>query len=96
VVQLVFLGSQAGLDISETLSIGELSKRHAEVVVETGKVLDLEVALIPLDALVKGMERKIFHHLRENELPGIHDDTSRALLHEGVDVSGKFSSRLMA
>lgn len=33
------------------------------VVVEAGEVLDLEVAVVSLNALVKDVERKVLHHL---------------------------------
>lgn len=92
-VKLALLRSQTGFDIPQAFPVGELSKRHAEVVVETSEVLDLEVAAVSLDALMEDMERKMLHYLRENELPGIHGNTSRTLLHESAGVSGKISSR---
>jgi hypothetical protein len=45
VVKLVLLGTQAGFDIPETFAVCQLREGQAEVMVETGKLLDLEVAL---------------------------------------------------
>jgi len=41
VVQLARLGAQARLDVAQALSIGQLGKGHAEIVLEAGKGLDL-------------------------------------------------------
>jgi hypothetical protein len=93
VIQLVLLGSQAGFDIPEAFAVGQLSEGHAEVMVEAGKLFDLEVAIVAFYALMKGMEWKMLHHLRENELSGIHSSHLRTLLCEDCWSSGKISSR---
>ena len=58
--------------------------------------LDLEVAIVAIDALMKNVERQMLHHLRENKLAGIHGSPLRTLLCEDGWTSGKISSRLMA
>jgi len=67
VIQLVALGTETSLDISETLSVGELCESHAEILIETTEVPYLVIALVALDAPPKGMKRKIVHHLRKNQ-----------------------------
>ncbi len=71
----------------------QLGKGHTEILVETGKLLDLEVAIVATDALMKNMERKMLHNLRENELAGVHGLPLRILLCEDGKTAGKFSSR---
>jgi hypothetical protein len=93
VVQLVLLGTQAGFDIPETFAVSQLREGHAEVMVETGKLLDLEVAVVPIYASMKHMERKMLHHLRENELAGVHGPPLRTVLYEDEQTSEAFSSR---
>ena len=92
-IELVLLGSKACFDISQTLPVSKLSKGHTEILVEAGKLLDFEVATVATDALMKNMERKMLHHLRENELAGVHGFPLRTLLCEDGETAGKFSSR---
>ena len=92
-VELVLLGSKACFYIPQALPIGQLGKGHTEILVEAGKLLDLEVATVATDALMKNMERKMLHHLRENELAGVHGLPLRTLLCEDGETAGKFSSR---
>jgi hypothetical protein len=37
-----------------------------------GELFDLAVAVVTIYALVKDVEPKKFHHLRENDFSGIH------------------------
>ena len=57
VVELGALGAQAGFDVAQALSIGELGEGHAAVVLDTPEALDPAVALIALDAPPKGRHR---------------------------------------
>jgi len=43
-----------------------------QILVETGKFLELEIAVITIDALMKDMKRKTLHHLRENKFSSVH------------------------
>jgi hypothetical protein len=70
-----------------------LGEGHAKIVIEAGELLDLVVAVVALDALMENVERKMLHHLRENELAGVHGSSLRTLLREDGWTSGKFSSR---
>jgi len=82
VAELVFLGMKTCLDISLAFAIGELSKGHAQILVETGKFLDFEIAVIMIDALRKDMKRKMLHHLRENKFSSVHSSALLAWLRE--------------
>ncbi len=44
---------QTCLDVSETFPIGQLSKGHAEELAPAGKVFDLVVTVVSLNAFVK-------------------------------------------
>ena len=80
-IQLALLSLKTGLDISQTLSICELSESHAEIVVEAGEFLDLEIALIAIHTFVEDVERKMLHHLREDNFSGVHSSALRAVVH---------------
>ena len=95
-IQLALLSLKTGFDISQALAIRKLGKGHAEILFEAGELLDLEVAVVTVDALMEVLEWKMLHYLRENELAGVHGLTLRTLLCEDGWTSGKFSSRLMA
>lgn len=72
VVKLVFLSTQTDFDVSQTFAIGKLGEGHTQILAEAGKLPDLEVAIIASDTLVKDVERKMLHHLGEDNFPGIH------------------------
>jgi len=59
-----------------------LGEGHAQILVEAGKLLDFEIALITSDTLVKNVERKMLHYLRENKFSGVHSSALHALLRE--------------
>jgi hypothetical protein len=67
VIQLVALGTKTSLDISKTLSVGELSKSHTEVLIETTEVPYLVLASVALDAPSKSMKGKVIHHLGKHQ-----------------------------
>jgi hypothetical protein len=62
-VKLALLGSQTGLDIPQALAISKLGEGHAQVMIEARKILDLEIALVSIDALMENMERQMLHYL---------------------------------
>ena len=59
VVELGALGAQTGFDITQTFTIGKLRERHAQILIETGKALDLVVAVIALDAATEAVHGKV-------------------------------------
>ena len=77
VIELRRLGSQARLDISQTLPEGQLGEGHAHVLVETRKALDLVLPGIASDAAAESCQREMPHQLRENELALMHRSTPR-------------------
>ena len=58
-------------------SVGQLRKRHAQVLIEAGKALDLVFGLVPMDAALEGVQRKMVHQLREDELACVHRSPRR-------------------
>jgi hypothetical protein len=53
-IELRTVCSQASLDIAQALSPCELRERHAQILVETGKVLDLVLAAVARNATLEG------------------------------------------
>jgi len=53
VVKLGLLGPQAGFNIPQTLSVGELREGHAEELFPAREVLDVAIAVVALDAELK-------------------------------------------
>jgi len=43
--------------------MGELSKRHDEVLIEAAELFDIAFASIPRDTSAKGMQRQMVHEL---------------------------------
>jgi len=79
--------------VPQALPIGDLCKGHAVILVETGELLDLVVAVVAIHALMKHMERKKLHDLRENDFSGIHDEAPKDVSSEDGFLTGKISSR---
>ncbi len=52
-VKLRLYGSQTGFDVSESLAISHLSKRHAQILIVTGKGFYPMVAVIASNAFVE-------------------------------------------
>ena len=59
VVELFLLGAQTSFDVAQTLSVGQLSEGHAEVLVETRKAFDLVSSSIARDATAKRRARQM-------------------------------------
>jgi len=76
VVELVALGFEAGFDVAQALSIGELRECHGTILVLASKALDVSVAIVSLSATPKGVQRQMIHHLCKNEFACIHRLTS--------------------
>lgn len=49
VVELLRGGSETGLNVSQALSVGQLCKGHAQILVPAGEALDLVAAVVTLD-----------------------------------------------
>ncbi len=72
VVELVAAGTPVDLDIPWATTVGELRERHAEELIEARKGAHPAVAAVALDAALERVERQVVHHLREDELAGVH------------------------
>ena len=57
------LSTQARLDITNALTVGELSERHAQVLVEAGEAFDLVVPAVTRDTTAEGVKGQKIHHL---------------------------------
>ena len=77
-IELLVLRSKTNLSFSEALPIGQLSKGHAEVLIQATEGLDFVVSVVGLYAAAKNFHWYVFHHLSENELACIHDLPQRS------------------
>jgi len=93
VVEFPLLCPKAGFDIPQTLPVCDLGKGHAVILIEAGEFLDLVVAMVMIYALVKDVERKKLHHLRENHFSGIHRQPPRKVFSKDGCFGEKISSR---
>jgi hypothetical protein len=71
-VELLALGSQAGLDVAQTLSISQLSESHTEKLVVTGKAFDLMLPAITSHTTSKNVRGHEVDYLGENQFAKIH------------------------
>ena len=72
VVELARLRSQTRFDVAQALAIGQLSKGHAQILVETGKALDLVLSAVARHATTKRRQRQMLRDLREHQLAQVH------------------------
>ena len=84
---------KAGLDISQTLSEGELSKCHAEILVPAGETDHLAIAIVPIDAFSKLVCGDKVHQLGKDRLPGIHAQSPHSLMRETGTSGENISNR---
>src|SRR5271163_3307675 len=80
VIKFGFHRIQAGFDIAQTVSTGQLSKCHAEKLIETRELPDTIIALVLADAAIEIALRQRIHELREEILPDVH----RQVLSTGI------------
>jgi hypothetical protein len=72
VVQLATYRAQAGLDVPQTLAIGELGEGHRQILVPTGKVLRLKVSTVAGDAFLKFLVGQMLDQLGKYSAAGVH------------------------
>jgi len=72
VIELGRGSSQTRFDVSQALSVGQLSKRHAEKLIPARKAFDFVAALITLDAASKFVGGNKVHQLSKDCFGGIH------------------------
>jgi len=71
-VELRPQGAQAGLDVAQTLPVGELGEGHAEELVEAREPSDAVMAAIAPHAPVEVAFRQEVHELREHQSSRMH------------------------
>jgi hypothetical protein len=72
VVELALNCAKARFDIPKAFPKSELSKCHAEELVQAGKTLDLVVSVVSQNAFAEIVHGKKVHQLRENSATDIH------------------------
>ena len=72
VVQLAAQGAQAGFDVTETLSTGQLSKGHRQILVAAGEASMVCISAIAFHTLLELVGGQVIHELGEDCLSGIH------------------------
>jgi hypothetical protein len=72
VVQLGTHGSQASLDIPQTLAKRELRESQAQKLIATREAASATIASVSLDTRVEVASRQKIHELRKHELPVEH------------------------
>jgi hypothetical protein len=86
-IELRTLGSQAGFDVAQALWPCELRERHAQILFETGEVLDLVLAAITSDATPKGRQRQVLHNLSETKFALVYRRAPRSTASEARKCS---------
>jgi hypothetical protein len=71
-VQFGFQGVQTSFDIAETVAAGQLSKRHAEKLIEAGELPDTIISFVLEDTTIEIALGQRVHELREEVLPSVH------------------------
>ena len=84
---------EAGFDISQTLSKGELGKRHTEILIPAGEADHLAIAAVPIDAFAKLVCGDKVHQLGKDRFPEIHALSPHSLMMETGTSGGKISNR---
>lgn len=72
VIEFRFGTAKAGFDFSETFPVCELSKGHAEKLIQAGEGLHLVVAVVPLHAFSKFVGGEELHQLSKDGFADIH------------------------
>ena len=93
VVQLARLRAQARFDIAQTFPVGQLSERHAEVLVETRKALDLVRSAIARHATAKRRQRQMLRDLRKHQFAQVHRYPLRVSSSQGDKSTASVSNR---
>ena len=72
VIQLGRLRAQAGFDVAQTFSVGQLRKGHAQELIQTAERANVEVAVILGDQMAKRVPGHELHEVCEDELASVH------------------------
>ena len=72
VIELVLQGTQAGLDVTQAIAIGELAESHAEELVPAAEPTHPRVAAIPLHTPTEVVVGCVLHQLSEDRSAIVH------------------------
>ena len=72
VIEFGLDGIQTGFDVAQAVSIGQLSERHAQELIEAGEPPNAIIPLVLADATIEIALGQGVHELREEILPGVH------------------------
>ena len=76
VIELGGVRTQAGLDVAQTFSIGQLREGHAQELIEMREGECRIAAWVPADAPPEGMQRQMLHELGEHQFSRVHGNPS--------------------
>jgi hypothetical protein len=93
VVELALLGPQTRFDVAQALSVGQLRKRHAEVLNETREAFDFVAAAVACHTTAKRGQRQMPGELREHQLARVHLDLLRVSFSQGRKMKVPNSNR---
>jgi hypothetical protein len=79
VVQLALHGSQAGLDVCEAFTVGELREAQTQKLIPARETAIPGIATITAYAFLKLIGWRMSHHLRENGSAKVHTPLSGPL-----------------
>lgn len=77
-VELGGLTAQTGFDVAQTLAIGQLCERHAQKLVETGKVFDLVLSVVTGNTTAESGQRQVRNHLCKHQFAHVHRQSSQS------------------
>ena len=77
-VELGGLAAQTSFDVAQTLAVGQLRKRHAHKLVETGEMFDLVFPVVSDDTTAESGQRQVRHYLRKNKFARVHWHSSHS------------------
>lgn len=93
-IQLALCRSQTRFDVSQTFSVGQLGKCHAEELIPAGEALDLVVAVVAFYALPEIVDRDEVHQLGEYGTTRVHEPSPSAGMQKYGPLQKIFSNRL--
>jgi hypothetical protein len=76
VVQLATHRAQAGFDVAQTLTVGQLSKSHGQILVAAREAPMVRISAVTLNTLLELVGGQVIHELGEDSLSGIHPSLS--------------------
>ncbi len=71
-IELGMHRTKTGFDVSKAFSISQLSKSHAEELIEAGEASEMTLTSITSYTLVEFVSWQEIHELREDDTPAVH------------------------